>query len=132
MPYRCVNQLYEDTDGWHPILAADLADMPRWQRVLLQLVMATPLKFVASIGQWFRSLDGFDLKLYPVEARGWVWLSWALPLGFIGVSHPPVRAECAIVAHLRAVCTLSLVPVSAGCPLSNRYRHGGGGELSSC
>eukprot|EP00775_Hariotina_reticulata_P008875 gene8875-9054_t len=86
----CVNQLYEDTEGWHPILPEDLAGMPQWQRVLLQLVMATPLKFVASIGQWFRSLDGFDLKLYPAETRGWMWLSWALPLGFIGHTAPHI------------------------------------------
>jgi hypothetical protein len=50
--------------------------------------MATPLKFFASIGQWAQTLEGFDLKLHPKQTRFWVWLSWALPLGFVGAVWP--------------------------------------------
>jgi len=66
--------------------------MPAWQATLTALVMATPLKFFASIGQWFRSLEGFDLKLHPKQTRFWVWLSWTLPLGFVGVVWPALVA----------------------------------------
>jgi hypothetical protein len=37
-------------------------------------------------------LEGFDLKLHPKEARPWVWLSYALPLGFVGVVWPAMVA----------------------------------------
>lgn len=89
---RCTNQLYEDLDGWHPLLPQDLAAMPAWQATLTALCMATPLKFFASIGRWARTLEGFDLKLHPKQTRFWVWLSWALPLGFIGVVWPALVA----------------------------------------
>jgi fatty acid desaturase len=85
---RCTNQLYEDLDAWHPLLPSDLAAMPAWQATLTALLMATPLKFFASIGRWARSLEGFDLKLHPKQTRFWVWLSWALPLGFVGTVWP--------------------------------------------
>lgn len=90
--HRCTNQLYEDTDAWHPLLPSDIADLPPWRRTLLQLLSATPLKFFSSIGQWFRSLEGLDLKLHPPETRPWVWLSYALPLGFIGAMWPAMVA----------------------------------------
>jgi hypothetical protein len=89
---RCTNQLHEDLDGWHPLLPQDLAAMPAWQATLTALCMATPLKFFASIGRWARTLEGFDLKLHPKQTRFWVWLSWALPLGFIGVVWPALVA----------------------------------------
>lgn len=89
---RCTNQLYEDLDGWHPLLPADLAAMPGWRATLTALLMATPLKFFASIGQWAKTLEGFDLKLHPKQTRFWVWLSWALPLGFVGLVWPALVA----------------------------------------
>lgn len=92
VPHRCLNQLNEDLDAWHPILPADLADLPPWRLTLLRILSATPLKFFSSIGQWFKSLEGFDLKLHPPQTRPWVWLSWALPLGFCGVVWPAMIA----------------------------------------
>lgn len=62
--------------------------MPPWRATLTALLMATPLKFFASVGQWARSLEGFDLRLHPKASRFWVWLSWALPLGFMGTVWP--------------------------------------------
>lgn len=89
---RCTNQLYEDTDAWQPLLPADLAGLPAWRGALLRLVMATPLKFFASVGQWLRSLEGFDLRLHPEDARGWVLASWLPPLAFAGLAWPAMVA----------------------------------------
>jgi hypothetical protein len=66
--------------------------MPPWRRRLTALLMATPLKFFASVGQWARSLEGFDLRLHPKPTRVWVWLSWALPLGFVAAVWPALLA----------------------------------------
>lgn len=89
---RCTNQLYEDLDAWHPLLPADLAAMPAWRRRLTALLLATPLKFFASVGRWAQSLEGFDLRLHPRPTRVWVWLSWAVPIGFAAAVWPALIA----------------------------------------
>lgn len=89
---RCTNQLHEDLDAWHPLLPANLAGLPAWQRALTALLVATPLKFFSSIGAWARHLQSLDLRLHPKAARGWVWLSWAGPLVFVAAVWPALIA----------------------------------------
>jgi hypothetical protein len=62
--------------------------MPAWQALAVRVVMATPLKLLASIGSWVRSWEGLDLKLYPVgscsAAAGLRWVCWLA----LGVPRP--------------------------------------------
>lgn len=66
--------------------------MPPWQRTLTAVLMATPLKFLASIGQWARSLEGFDLRLHPKQSRPWVWMAWVVPIAFVATVFPALIA----------------------------------------
>ncbi|GLC38206.1 hypothetical protein PLESTB_001087900 [Pleodorina starrii] len=91
-----LNELWEDTFGWHPYtklqLATEVLAEQRWLVRLRALALCTPLKLLGSIGHWLKCFDGLDLKRFHPETHGSVLAGWAGPVCFLGVAVPAIVA----------------------------------------
>ncbi|GFR47049.1 hypothetical protein Agub_g8734, partial [Astrephomene gubernaculifera] len=64
-----------------------------WRLAFHLLVYGSPLKFlVASIGHWWRSWEGLDLRRFHPGSQVDMMAGWALPLLFAGVGFPAMIA----------------------------------------
>jgi hypothetical protein len=90
--------LGEDTDVWQPLTLAELGAAGAGAALRARLLLGTPLKLLASIGAWWSSWGGADLKPLVPASRKWALLSASLPLAFAAVAFPALLAAGGLAA----------------------------------